>query len=580
MSITTPRLACRLHIAGIPGKDAEQKCLADEKDMEQLTQSGKLRWIKWIAALLLLIMFAVGIATTFSYGMAWDEGLEKEILLSNIREYAALFHQEHKVDILIKSALVGKISESVERDHGMAAYYPFFPVYAAISSQPLASMYAWHIYTFCIFFIGVAAVMMILKELFSNPLIWFGGTLSYFLTPRFFAESHYNNMDLTFISIILGMLLFLIKTARNPSWKNLIPYAFFSGLLMNCRTPGIAVWAFCGFFLVAFQVIHRASCVTYVKILGGFILSIVVYLMLTPASWGNPIEFLQYCLDNATHYTQWDKVIMYNGNMIQPGLNGLPYSYLPKWILMTVPEYVVMLFACSCATFGIQLAKRALRIVKKQSVPPLGDKDYFTGMLLLLFWMPFLFLVCQSPTLVLYNGWRHCYFLYAPIILVFLYTLEPDGNSNRRAFISSRIRKPLLCGVLILGMLTTTVDLIHFHPYEYVYFNRIARSTLDIQGFEGDYWNVSVIEAARRFEAEHYQGKKLKVALMVDAWGGQEEAILNSDKLQIVDGPEADYYLFTTLALNNKLLTQGFKLISGVEIDGYLISGVYVGEGD
>ena len=129
-------------------------------------------------------------------------------------------------------------------------------------------------------------------------------------------------------------------------------------------------------------------------------------------------------------------------------------------------------------------------------------------------------------------------------------------------------------------MLTTTVDLIHFHPYEYVYFNRIARSTLDIQGFEGDYWNVSVIEAARRFEAEHYQGKKLKVALMVDAWGGQEEAILNSDKLQIVDGPEADYYLFTTSALNNKLLTQGFKLISGVEIDGYLISGVYVGEGD
>ena len=494
--------------------------------MERLTQPGRPGWIRWTAVLLLLIMFVAGIASTFSYGMAWDEGLEKEILLSNIREYAALFGQEHRVDVLIKSDLVGKISESVERDHGMAAYYAFFPVYAATDTQALASMYAWHIYTFCIYFIGVVAVMLILKELFNNPLIWFGGTLSYFLTPRFFAESHYNNMDLTFISIILGMLLFLIKAARKPTWKYLIPYAVFSGFLMNCRTPGIAVWAFCGFFLVAFQVIRHASGAAYGKIIGGFILSIVVYLMLTPAIWGNPIEFLQYCLENATHYTQWNRVIIYNGNMILPSENGLPYSYLPKWILMTVPEYIMALFACSCAVYGIHLVKRALRITKKQSVPAFSDKDYFTGMLLLLFWVPFLFLVFKSPTLVLYNGWRHCYFLYAPIILVFLYVLEPEGNSKKRELKSSRVRTSLLYGVLILGMSATTVDLIHYHPYEYVYFNRIARSTLDVRGFEGDYWNVSIIEAVRRFEEEFYQGEKLKVAFMVDAWGGQDEAIL------------------------------------------------------
>ena len=544
--------------------------------MERLAQLKKPRRMKWMIALFLAALFAAGVAGTFSYGQPWDEGLEKEILLSNLREYAVLTGWENRVDALSSLDLVGRISESTERDHGMAAYYAFFPIYERMGDQTLVSMYAWHMYTFGISFVGAISVMLILKELYTSPLIWFAGTLSFFLTPRFFAESHYNNMDLTFISIILGMLLFLIRAAGNPSWKNLVPYAVFSGFLMNCRTPGIAIWAFGGFFLLAYQVIHHRPGKAIGKILGGFLLSVLFYYVLTPASWGDPVGFLKYCLENATHYTEWNKVIVYNGNMIQPAANGLPYSYLPKWILMTTPEHVLLLFAVSSIVYSIRLAGRVICVIRRDQVPVFTDRDYFAGMLLLLFWLPFAYLVYKSPSLVLYNGWRHCYFLYAPIILLFLYALDPESGIKKKKV--SRMRVRLLSCVLILGLLSCAADLIHFHPYEYVYFNRIARNTLSVQGFEGDYWNVSVLGAVRHFEDEFYQGKKLKVALMVDAWGGQTETILNSEKLQIVSEAEADYFLFTTSALNNRMLTCGYKLVSGVEIDGYLISGVYTRE--
>ena len=543
----------------------------------KLKTAEKSARLKCFAVLMLIIMFASGLATTFSYGQTWDERTERVILLSNIREVLARIGREDMVISLPCGERSQRISESVDKDHGMAAYYGFFPIYATMKSQTYELLYSWHIYTFCVFFLGVISVLLILKELFGKPLIWFGGTLSYFLTPRFFAESHYNNLDLTFVTFILLTFLFFIRSARKPTWKYLIPYALLSGFLMNCRIPGIAIWFFFSSFLLLFQVIRKRPAAAYRKIIISCFLSFLAYYILTPASWDHPIEFLQFCLDNATHYTGWDKWIPYNGNMIQPAVNGLPYSYLPKWILMTTPEYILILFACSCFAYGIHMFRKIKQLYgEKKSLFIFSDKDYFTGILLLLFWLPFVYLVIKSPSLVLYNGWRHCYFLYAPITLFFLYALDVDAVAKTRK--PYRIRKVSLPCVLVLGLVLNTADLFHFHPYEYVYFNRTTRSMVDVTEFEGDYWNVSVIGTLHHFVEEFYRGETLKVALMSDAVWGQTPSMLSNEKLQIVAESEADYYLINTSALpvEDRFLANEFELVYGTEIDGYLISGIYV----
>ena len=79
-----------------------------------------------VAAILMIVMFCAGLSVTFSYGQPWDERVEVGILVSNIREYAAQTGLEERGAAFFSEYQVPKISEYIEKDHGMAAYYVFF----------------------------------------------------------------------------------------------------------------------------------------------------------------------------------------------------------------------------------------------------------------------------------------------------------------------------------------------------------------------------------------------------------------------------------------------------------------------
>lgn len=93
----------------------------------KLKTAEKSARLKCFAVLMLIIMFASGLATTFSYGQTWDERTERVILLSNIREVLARIGREDMVISLPCGERSQRISESVDKDHGMAAYYGFSP---------------------------------------------------------------------------------------------------------------------------------------------------------------------------------------------------------------------------------------------------------------------------------------------------------------------------------------------------------------------------------------------------------------------------------------------------------------------
>ena len=523
-----------------------------------------------LTAVLFVMLFLVGLAATFSYGKPWDENIDVGNVMTNIRGYAAVVGLEEQARALTEGFHEAKIVEYVDRDHGMASYYGFFPIYLFTGFRTTETVYAWHIYTWVIFFSGVVAVYLFLKELFTSPVIWFGGMASFYLSPRFFAEGHYNNKDIVLAVLLIWMLYFLVRTARYGKWRDGILYAFFSALVMNCRIAGIPMWGAGAFFLALYRLLKRKK-EGWSAVVGGLLLSPVFWFVLTPAAWGNPIGLIQYSLEHSTHYGRWNRVIMFSGNLIRPAEYGVPRSYLAKWLLMTIPEHVLLLFGLSCAVCLFRLAKRIWVRLRHETVPPIPDRDYFAVLLMLLFWMPFAFLTYISPSLVLYNGWRHCYFLYAPFILLFSYALEPEEKERK----SSRIRYRLLCGVMIIGVISSAVDMIHFHPYQQVYFNRVARSLYAMEDYEGDYWNISNVAVLRRFEEECWQGETLKVALMVDTGAAQTEDMLNSKKLQVVDESEADYYLFNVSALYDKSVLAGYEPVSTVDVDGYIISGVF-----
>lgn len=97
----------------------------------------KEKTILYFCAIILFIAFAMGLAVTSDYGKPPDENTEIGILMGNLREYLGLYFKE---DSLIMYGFDANnyipISQSIEIDHGQAAYYPISPLlYMAKTNQ-------------------------------------------------------------------------------------------------------------------------------------------------------------------------------------------------------------------------------------------------------------------------------------------------------------------------------------------------------------------------------------------------------------------------------------------------------------
>ena len=557
------------------------------------------------AAIIFLLLFCYGFLTTGDYGRSWDEMLEARITVANIQEYKyRFFGDEYAFGNVMGDIKNVKISENHDKDHGMAAYYAFVPIFRLTGFDTRKSMYAWHIYSFLLYFAGLLALYGILKEVFKNPVISMIGTLSYYFTPRFFAEGHYNDKDIVFVSLIFIMVFFMLKAIKNLEWKFVIPYAFFSGLVMNCKVLGIAVWGYFGVFTVIYLLLfNRKTAGRRIAVIFCAVLfSILFYILLTPASWDNPVEFLQFSLENASHFNRWDSWILYDGKYIKPAEQGLPYSYLPKWILMTIPEHVSVFFVISVIAFlckgviGLFQAIRHRKEHQNNRTGILNLTDFYFAMFLVLFLILFLYLLLKSPTLVLYNGWRHCYFLYVPITVccVYVFSLFPAGKAveeqpegkpegkqegkqaHWRKVKMAGFLKHVTYGLVTVGLISTAADLFYVHPEEFIYLNRTARTMVDMEGYEGDYWNLCVFQMLDQFEEEYYEGKELTITLMGHAFGGQKRSIVSNGKLRYVRDEETpEYYLYNLTMIGDLVVPENFEEVSSISRFGRKIAAVY-----
>ena len=79
--------------------------------------------------LFFVIIFITGFVTSFGYGSYLDEKSEKEILYSNISEYVNRMAPNSALAADLYENGIIPISESIEKDHGTALYYPISFIY-------------------------------------------------------------------------------------------------------------------------------------------------------------------------------------------------------------------------------------------------------------------------------------------------------------------------------------------------------------------------------------------------------------------------------------------------------------------
>jgi len=339
---------------------------------------------------------------------------------------------------------------------------------------------------------GAATILFtgLLVKLFAG---YSGGWLALvlmFLSPRFLGHSFNNPMDVPFalgnIFTLYHLILFLRKLPKYSTrsaiwiavgigWTNgiriggllMIPYLFmFSGLyLLLKRWP----WKF--FSAGWWKFALRGLGILVLISAAGYLLSVLAWPYALQDIFNHPIQAFKVMTN-----IQVSIRVMYDG-LVQWS-DHLPWHYIPRNVLLTVPVLVLLGWIASGITWFMD---------RKQG----NGYWYFLLWFTILF--PVIFIIKRESNV--YGGWRHMMFIYPSMLALAAMSLSSLARRTGKHW--SRF---VLLAVLAAGMFHPLRHVIRNHPNTYVYFNEWSGGINRTFGtFETDYYANSLKPAADHF---------------------------------------------------------------------------------
>jgi hypothetical protein len=219
----------------------------------------------------------------------------------------------------------------------------------------------------------------------------------------------------------------------------------------------------------------------------------MVTTLFSPVSWSSPLRWFTEAVANMSSHP-WQGVTLTFGQNWHG--NDTPWYYLPVWFGITTP-LITLLFSAIGGIF-LLIRYRKLSLLQQNIVLWLS---------LQVVALPLIAVLKHST---IYNGVRHFLFVL-PALAVFAVA----GLSFAFRYLPNRVWKTILLTVVISAYSFVAVDMIRLHPYEYIYFNQIARVPNLGKNFETDYWGLSVREA---MEWINHQPEARKVVYFHAPW--------------------------------------------------------------
>lgn len=459
----------------------------------------------------LSLIFVIGFITTFQYGVNLDQYAEQDILYSNLKEY--VLHLPFDVSSIIngfdKSNII-EISQSIEMDHGEAAYYLAFIIWKLRYISGWLLNHFWHAYTFCINFIGIIALFYLGLDLFSNRIPAMIMTLLYVLTPRMFGEMHYNNKDIVLLSFCFCILYFGRKLIKESKWINIFLFALSGAFATNTKIVGAYVFGIVGFYVLLVYIKEKKKIM--IRMLTTVLLYFLFYFLITPAMWNDIVQFINFLINGAVSYTGWDGGILFSGDVIWTAKEDVPGYYILTMMALTIPIGILLLSILGFASLMKQI------ITKK-----FEEKEVFVLYCSIMVLLPLTVFLLINP--LVYNGWRHFYFMYASFVLLSGYTCNKIYLKKNKYF---SIGISIYITSLAIGIAVN-------YPYEYCYYNALAGNHVENR-YELDYWEVSMKQVLEFISEDAQRDNKAHVsvsALHHMEMGGlyfNYEALKSSDK--------------------------------------------------
>lgn len=437
---------------------------------------------KWVCVSIYFgIWLAMGLILYSNYGISIDEPTERITGIVNINYIG----EKLNISTIANDPVLKKYGDIRLEQYHDRIYGPLFAEVSValervfnigngINEKKIFQFR--HLLTFLISLIGGYAIFRLSERWFNN---WKIGllTLTFFIfSPRFFADSFYNNKDLIFLSLFAISLNTLIIFINHPNLKNSLLHGVATALAIATRNIGISL-ILITFSILLIQAIDRK--VTWLKfsinLISYFILVICITILIWPWLWSAPIDNFLIAIKAFSGWTRVTAPVTFLGQSIQSAL--LPWYYLPIWIVITTPIFYLFIF-------GIGIVSTLHHFIKRKFLPwsnrfELADTIFFCS-----FFCPLIAIASlHSP---IYDGWRHLYFIYPAFLL-----LATKGWVILWGIIKNNAPlKKIILGILFFNFIYIGIWMIQANPLQNVYFNILAGTEWK-KNFDVDYWGLS-----------------------------------------------------------------------------------------
>lgn len=434
----------------------------------------------------------------------------------------------------------------------------FLEVIFGIEDKKDVFIFKHYVY-FLIFFISLIFFFKILNRRFNSWQYSILGTSLLFLTPRIFANSFYNNMDIPFMSFLIIATYFGVRFLSKPYKKYIFLFSLFSSIAIDIRLVGGILPLVILIIYFSQNLMKKNLKKSVVNLVLIFFMHIIFIILLWPLLWENPIDnLIKIFVNMANHPLDFD-VFFFGENI---NVTNLPWFYLPTWIFISTPIMYTLLFLIGIIFFLLAFFSLNSKIKINST-----DKIF-----LLMIMVPAILPILLNSTL--YNGWRHFYFIYPYIVYFMVY-----GIFFLLEKICIKKINILIKILLVIGMLDISFWMVQNHPHQYVFFNKIIRKNASVN-FELDYMAASYKENLDYLvNNENKENFNIFNASETKIWYPLF-SLSKSDRNKIRETAKlnADYWItnyWFDKTIYDENFFNNFEILNEIKIDGNKINSIF-----
>ena len=410
---------------------------------------------------------------------------------------------------------------------------------------------------------------------FSSFYVTFFGTLAYCFSPKIYGASFFDGKDLFFLSLFTITIYFYQNFEIRQKGVNLFIFILFAAFLTSTRPPGLMI-AISFIFIYILMFISNLKEKNNLKIISYFI---SIYLILLYTHWPYLWNFLEYNIDQM--FFNANVTFFFDGEFYKQ--RSLPFSYIPKWIFISTPIFILFFFTIGLVLVLKRFFFRLINIREESKVLYKYD-----------FWrsskekMDFFILLCFFQTIIIYlsfneeltASWRHFFFFHFILFYFFSFSIFLIFSKLKRKKLKILIIS-LLFLLNIIGFITISI-----HPYQYSYFNNLM-SKKEKKLFERDTAHLSRLDAMKEILRDANNDNIIRVGngsasplsdimYMFNETQRNKIVLIGNDNLQNADYIFTNYIYEVNVKFNDKYkIPKNFKLYKSLEKNDTLIYSIY-----